>query len=105
MSARQQVVTEEWVTFPGGELEGQRPKALCEACLAVGEAGISCRGACEGHVRRRAPTAGAPKTSAPEPAINPPTGITRNESCSTLAIEPRICSGARSCRTDVFVVV
>jgi hypothetical protein len=32
MSARQQVVTEEWVTFPGGELEGQRPKALCEAC-------------------------------------------------------------------------
>jgi len=24
--------TEEWVTFPGGELEGQRPKALCDAC-------------------------------------------------------------------------
>ena len=32
MSARQQVVTEDWVTFPGGELEGQRPKALCAAC-------------------------------------------------------------------------
>jgi hypothetical protein len=22
----------EWVTFPGGELEGKRPKALCAAC-------------------------------------------------------------------------
>ena len=31
-TAKQQVVTEEWVTFPGGELEGQRPKALCPAC-------------------------------------------------------------------------
>jgi hypothetical protein len=27
-----QVVTDEWVSFPGGELEGQRPKALCPAC-------------------------------------------------------------------------
>jgi hypothetical protein len=27
-----EVVTEEWVTFPGGELEGRRPKALCPAC-------------------------------------------------------------------------
>ena len=27
-----QVVTDEWVTFPGGELEGKRPKALCAAC-------------------------------------------------------------------------
>lgn len=31
-AAKHQVVTDEWVTFPGGELEGQRPKALCEAC-------------------------------------------------------------------------
>jgi hypothetical protein len=23
---------EEWVTFPGGELEGKRPKAVCPAC-------------------------------------------------------------------------
>ncbi len=23
---------EEWVSFPGGELEGKRPKALCPAC-------------------------------------------------------------------------
>ena len=27
-----EVVTEEWVTFPGGELEGKRPKALCGPC-------------------------------------------------------------------------
>jgi len=27
-----QVVDDEWVTFPGGELEGKRPKALCAAC-------------------------------------------------------------------------
>jgi hypothetical protein len=27
-----QVVTDEWVTFPGGELEGKRPKVLCAAC-------------------------------------------------------------------------
>jgi hypothetical protein len=26
-----QVVAKEWVTFPGGELEGTRPKALCPA--------------------------------------------------------------------------
>ncbi len=32
MAAKQQVVAEEWVTFPGGELEGKRPKALCSAC-------------------------------------------------------------------------
>jgi hypothetical protein len=24
----------EWMTFPGGELEGKRPKALCPACRA-----------------------------------------------------------------------
>ena len=29
---KNQVVTDEWVTFPGGELEGPRPKALCPAC-------------------------------------------------------------------------
>src|SRR5438093_1026738 len=27
-----QVAAEEWVSFPGGELEGRRPKALCPAC-------------------------------------------------------------------------
>src|ERR1700733_10720487 len=29
-----QVVDGEWVTFPGGELEGKRPRALCPACRA-----------------------------------------------------------------------
>ena len=27
-----ETTTDEWVTFPGGELEGKRPKALCTAC-------------------------------------------------------------------------
>jgi len=27
-----QAVAHEWVSFPGGELEGQRPRALCPAC-------------------------------------------------------------------------
>ncbi|MCU1382727.1 MAG: hypothetical protein JWL71_1424 [Acidobacteria bacterium] len=31
-ASKQQLVTDEWVTFPGGELEGQRPKVLCAAC-------------------------------------------------------------------------
>ena len=30
-----QVVEQEWVSFPGGELEGKRPKALCGACREV----------------------------------------------------------------------
>ena len=30
--SKHEVVTEEWVTFPGGELEGRRPKVLCAAC-------------------------------------------------------------------------
>jgi len=27
-----QTIDQEWVSFPGGELEGRRPKALCAAC-------------------------------------------------------------------------
>jgi len=27
-----QVVEGEWITFPGGELEGKRPKVLCPSC-------------------------------------------------------------------------
>lgn len=27
-----QVVADDWVSFPGGELEGERPKVLCPAC-------------------------------------------------------------------------
>jgi hypothetical protein len=30
--ANRQVTADEWVSFPGGELEGRRPKALCSAC-------------------------------------------------------------------------
>ena len=30
-----QVAENEWVEFPGGELEGQRPRALCQACRAT----------------------------------------------------------------------
>jgi hypothetical protein len=28
----EQAQSDEWVSFPGGELEGRRPKALCPAC-------------------------------------------------------------------------
>ena len=31
-AARHQVVTDEWVTFPGGELEGKRPRVMCSGC-------------------------------------------------------------------------
>ena len=31
-SSHVQTTTDEWVSFPGGELEGRRPKALCPAC-------------------------------------------------------------------------
>lgn len=35
MDARSSQSTEhDWVEFPGGELEGQRPRALCAACRA-----------------------------------------------------------------------
>jgi hypothetical protein len=30
-----QAVADEWVSFPGGELEGKRPKALCPACREI----------------------------------------------------------------------
>lgn len=30
-----QVIVGEWITFPGGELEGKRPRALCPACRAT----------------------------------------------------------------------
>jgi hypothetical protein len=30
-----QVVEGEWITFPGGELEGKRPKTLCPGCRAA----------------------------------------------------------------------
>src|SRR5262245_53832467 len=30
-----QLAQDEWVSFPGGELEGRRPKVLCAACRAA----------------------------------------------------------------------
>jgi hypothetical protein len=30
--ATNQIVTDEWLSFPGGELEGKRPKELCSDC-------------------------------------------------------------------------
>jgi hypothetical protein len=30
-----QLVDSDWVTFPGGELDGKRPKARCQACRAA----------------------------------------------------------------------
>jgi hypothetical protein len=35
IKATREVVDGEWVSFPGGELEGKRPKALCPACRAA----------------------------------------------------------------------
>ncbi len=32
VAATPQLVDSEWVPFPGGELEGTRPRVLCEAC-------------------------------------------------------------------------
>lgn len=31
-ASKHQLHTDEWVTFPGGELEGKRPKVLCAGC-------------------------------------------------------------------------
>ena len=33
--ARNDVFMDEWVTFPGGQLEGKRPRTLCPACRAA----------------------------------------------------------------------
>jgi hypothetical protein len=41
-----QAVEGEWVAFPGGELEGKRPKALCPACRAA----LTCERANPEHV-------------------------------------------------------
>ena len=39
-----QTAADEWVTFPGGELEGKRPKALCPACREALKARALLRG-------------------------------------------------------------
>ena len=44
-----QIVDDEWMTFPGGELEGKRVQALCPACreqlerVAAGQGGAAIR--------------------------------------------------------------
>ena len=44
--ALKQTVDTEWVTFPGGELEGRRPKTLCGPCRLRKAAGAPARAIC-----------------------------------------------------------
>ena len=46
MSQVTQAVENEWVTFPGGELEGRRPKTLCGPCRLRKAAGAPPRAIC-----------------------------------------------------------
>jgi hypothetical protein len=49
-----QFVDDEWVSFPGGELEGIRPKALCRACREALERAAGSGGfPAAGEIRRR----------------------------------------------------
>src|SRR5215471_4759407 len=41
-----ELVENEWVTFPGGELEGRRPKTLCGPCRVRKAAGAPPRAIC-----------------------------------------------------------
>jgi hypothetical protein len=52
-----QVAENEWITFPGGELEGKRPKALCPDCR---EKARRARGGAP------LPSAGSPERAAPD---------------------------------------
>jgi len=36
-----QLIKEDWVSFPGGELEGKRPKAVCPACREAMDRGVA----------------------------------------------------------------
>jgi hypothetical protein len=51
-----EVVTEEWVTFPGGELEGKRPKALCSSCRDALKAESSTAGRSSGKASGVSPS-------------------------------------------------
>src|ERR1043166_9152641 len=44
-TAAAQVVDKDWVTFPGGELEGERPRVLCPSCRAALRAPAATRAA------------------------------------------------------------
>jgi hypothetical protein len=52
-AANREVVTEEWVTFPGGELEGKRPKTLCVPCREALKRTAASNGAAGGAGRSR----------------------------------------------------
>jgi len=45
-AAVNELVENEWVTLPGGELEGRRPKTLCGPCRVRKAAGASPRAIC-----------------------------------------------------------
>jgi len=47
-----QPVADEWVTFPGGELEGRRPKVLCPSCREALKAAAAGSPAAGGSTRR-----------------------------------------------------
>jgi hypothetical protein len=63
--ATKEVVEGEWATFPGGELEGKRPKALCPACRARVN-GLAC-----------GPRATSPESSASSPGPQAPSPAPR----------------------------
>src|SRR3954471_12629164 len=44
--AANEPVDNEWVTLPGGELEGRRPKSLCGPCRVRKAAGAPARAIC-----------------------------------------------------------
>ena len=56
-----QIAAEEWVSFPGGELEGKRPKALCPACREA----LKREAGAPSHPRTSHPRTSHPRTSSP----------------------------------------
>jgi hypothetical protein len=56
-----QVAAEEWVSFPGGELEGKRPKVLCPACREA----MTRAATTPSHLAPSHPRTSHPRTSRP----------------------------------------
>lgn len=48
-----QAVATEWVSFPGGELEGRRPKTVCPACREGLQRAVARRGVLRAPIERR----------------------------------------------------
>ena len=48
-----QAVANDWVSFPGGELEGRRPKAVCPACRARVQRVVARRGVLGARIERQ----------------------------------------------------